>query len=122
MIPMFRPSSDVSNVYLCKDSVDMRKSINGLSILVQDALSLNPFSPSLFVFIHRKKDKLKILYWENNGFCLWYKRLEKDRFHWPKQLNEDQPTLTGQELNWLLDGYDLNQMKKHEKLTYHTVS
>jgi len=70
-------------VYLASGPTDMRKSINGLSILVEDALLLNPLSSQLFVFCNRQRNKLKILYWYNNGFWLFYRRLEKQRFYWP---------------------------------------
>jgi transposase len=66
-----RPLDD-AQVYLCRDVVDMRKSINGLSLLVEQTLALDPFSPQLFVFCNRKRDKVKILYWERSGFVLWY--------------------------------------------------
>ncbi len=68
-------------VYLCQETVDMRKSINGLSILVEAVLSLDPFAPHIFAFCNRKKDKVKVLYWEGNGFGRWYKRFEKHRVY-----------------------------------------
>ena len=71
---MIRPGDEIE-VYLCCDLVDMRKSINGLSILVEEALGLDPFAPRLFVFCNRKQDKIKILYWERTGFVLWYNQL-----------------------------------------------
>ena len=74
-----RPGGDVE-VYLCCDIVDMRKSINGLSAIVEQELEVSPFSTHLFVFCNRRRDKIKILYWERSGFVLWYKRLEKQRF------------------------------------------
>ena len=98
-----RPDDDVS-VYLCREVVDMRKSINGLSILVEEVLSLDPFGPMLFVFCNRKRDKVKILYWERTGFVLWYKRLEKNRFAWS-----------------LLDGIDVFALKPHEEVSFETV-
>jgi transposase len=101
-----RPAEDVE-VYLCREVVDFRKSINGLS---------------LFVFCNRKRDKLKILYWERSGFVLWYKRLEKQRFPWPKRDTSDVLTMTGRELNWLLDGIDLFRIRPHEALSYKSVS
>jgi len=115
-----RPGDDVE-VYLCLDVVDMRKSINGLSILVEQALGLDLFAPKLFVFCNRKRDKVKILYWERSGFVLWYKRLEKDRFPWPDAQSDAVVSMTGRELNWLLDGIDLFRLKPHASLSYESV-
>lgn len=117
---MMRPGDDVE-VYLCRECVDMRKSINGLSILVEQTLGFDPFAPTLFAFCNRKRDKIKILYWERTGFVLWYKRLEKNRFAWPLSGDEEIVTLTGRELNWLLDGIDVFAMKPHEELSFETV-
>ena len=118
---MMRPANDLPRVYLCREPVDMRKSINGLSALVEGTLALDPFASHLFVFCNRKRDKVKCLYWESNGFCLWYKRLEKQRFHWPTHLSGEVITLTGQQLNWLLDGFDLRHWQPHAALHYQTV-
>ena len=118
---MMRPSKDLPCVYLCTHPVDFRKAIGGLSLLVEDELALNPFDPTLFVFINRRKDKIKILYWEKNGFCLWYKRLEKQTFKWPREFDTDTLTLTGEQLNWLLDGFDLWRNKPHDSLDYQSV-
>jgi transposase len=115
-----RPGGDVA-VYLCRDIVDMRKSINGLSILVEQAMGLDLFAEKLFVFCNRKRDKVKILYWERSGFVLWYKRLEKDRFPWPDERAEAVVSMTGRELNWLLDGIDLFRLKPHASLSYESV-
>ncbi len=115
-----RPGEDVE-VFLYRGVVDMRKSINGLSILVEQALGLDPFAQQLFVFCNRKRDKVKILYWERSGFVLWYKRLEKDRFPWPDERADAVVTMTGRELNWLLDGIDLFQLKPHASLSYASV-
>ena len=98
----------------------MRKSINGLSILVAEQLELDPLSGHLFVFCNRKRDIIKILYWDRNGFCLWHKRLEKDRFQWPKT-EEDVLAVYGHELTWLLDGLSLEQREAHVRLSYKTV-
>lgn len=119
---MMRPSNTLTSVYLCVKPVDFRKSIGGLSVLVEQELLLNPFEPALFVFINRRRDKIKILYWEKNGFCLWYKRLEKHTFKWPIRAPSDTVTLTGEELNWLLDGFDLWVNKPHQTLHYQSVS
>lgn len=116
-----RPVEDIE-VYLCREVVDFRKSINGLSALVEAQLRLDPFGAQLFVFCNRKRDKLKILYWERSGFVLWYKRLEKQRFPWPDEGPEAVVTMTGRELNWLLDGIDLFQLRPHEDLSYQSVA
>jgi transposase len=73
----------VEKVYLAQGNTDLRKLIDGLAILVQEAFELDPFSPCLFVFCNRKRDKVKILQWDHNGFCLHYRRFEKGTFHWP---------------------------------------
>ncbi len=119
---MMRPAESVV-VYLCREVVDMRKSINGLSILVEEGLGLDPFAETLYVFANRKRDKVKILYWERSGFVVWYKRLEKARFPWPDAGGEDETTfvVTGRELNWLLDGIDWLRVRPHEELSYRTV-
>jgi len=102
-----RPEADAGTVYLCREPVDFRKSISGLAVLVEQALGLDPFAHALYVFTNRDRDRIKLLYWERNGFCLWYKRLERQRFVWPRHLRGASVTLTVQELNWLLDGFDL---------------
>jgi len=94
----------------------MRKSINGLSILV-DEYELDPFSGNLFAFCNRRRDKLKILYWDYNGFCLWYKRLEQHCFRWPQSAAEVME-IDRRELDWLLTGLDLYQPSAHGSLAY----
>jgi len=106
-------------VYLAVGSTDMRKAINGLSIMVEQAMELNPFSGDLFVFCNRARTIIKILYWDQNGFCLWHKRLEKHRFVWPK-VPEDVITIGPKELGWLLSGLDFT--RAHHKLHYKAVA
>lgn len=115
-----RPSDEIP-VYLCRKFVDMRKSINGLSILVEEGLSRDPFARGLFVFCNRQRDKIKILYWERTGFVLWYKRLEKHRFAWSLPGAAEITELTGRELNWLLDGIDVFAFRPHEEIYFETV-
>jgi transposase len=117
-----RPSKDLPAVYLCRDVVDFRKGINGLAVLVEETLKRNPFSEQLFVFCNRRRDRVRILYWERNGFCLWQKRLEKARFKWPRRVKDDLIVLSGQQLNWLLDGYDVMRLKPHARLYYSSIS
>ena len=118
---MMRPDPGLPTVYLCVEPVDFRKAIQGLSLLVEQELELNPFEAALFVFINRRRDKLKILYWEKNGFCLWYKRLEKQRFKWPTGHSGATITLNGEQLNWLLDGFDLWKNQPHDSLYFNSV-
>lgn len=115
---MFIP--DQTNTYLALGITDMRKSINGLSILVEDQLELDPFSGHLFVFCNKKRNIIKILYWDRNGFCLWHKRLEKDRFKWPVT-EEEVIEIDHRELNWLLDGLGIRQEGAHKALMYNTL-
>ncbi len=116
---MFTPSSGI-RVYLAIGNTDMRKAINGLSILVENSLSLNPFSGSLFVFTNRRRNILKVLYWDRNGFCLWQKRLEKHRFRWPEPGCEV-VEIGGQELFFLLEGLDLSRIQGHGRLVYTAI-
>ena len=118
---MIRPGVELSETYICTEAVDFRKQINGRAALVQDELSLDPFSEHLFVFTNRRKDRVKMLYRERNGFVLWMKRLERERFRWPRG---ESPTvrLSGQELNWLLDRFDLAQWRPHQRLDYQWVA
>ena len=118
---MMRPANDLPEVYLCRDIVDFRKGINGLAVLVEAELERDPFSEHLFVFCNRKRDKVKILYWERNGYCLWQKSLERAKFKWPRKSLNEVISLTGQQLNWLLDGYDIMAMQAHKRLHYHSV-
>ena len=118
---MMRPRPNTTTVYLCVEHVDFRKSINGLSIMVEEVFELNPFDPAMFVFTNRQRDKIKILYWEKNGFCLWYKRLEKERFKWPKEPSSEPLILSGEQLNWLLDGFDIFSQKPHQELHFKSV-
>jgi transposase len=110
-------SSVQTKVYLAIGNTDMRKAINGLSILVQESMELDPFSGHLFVFCNRKRNIIKILYWDRNGFCLWSKRLEKHFFRWPESC-EEVMKIDQRELMWLVDGLEINQQKAHERLSY----
>lgn len=82
----------------------MRKSINGLSSIVESSFALDPFGNALFVFCNRSRDTLKILEWDGDGFWLHFKRLEKGRFKWPTQGDSATMTLTTEELTFLLGG------------------
>ena len=113
---MIRPSDTIERVLVYSKPVDFRKAVDGLSIIVEESMGVSPFTGTLFVFTNRQRDKVKILCWERNGFVLWYKRLEKERFLWPDKQG-DVVILNGQQLNWLLDGYDIRRLHPHQKIT-----
>uniref|UniRef100_UPI00403EB991 IS66 family insertion sequence element accessory protein TnpB n=1 Tax=unclassified Siminovitchia TaxID=2837530 RepID=UPI00403EB991 len=108
-------------VYLACGSTDLRKSIDGLAVIVRECFDLDPFSPSLFVFCNRKRDKLKILQWEHNGFWLHYRRLERGTFHWPSEKDSAPMHISPRQLRWLLDGLTLDQKKAHREVTARTI-
>ncbi|EKE05572.1 MAG: hypothetical protein ACD_19C00214G0002 [uncultured bacterium] len=108
-------------VYLATEPCDMRKSINGLSVMVQEQFNLDPFSSAMFVFCNKSRDKLKLLFWQHNGFWLCYRRLETGKFFWPKNNDKDVITIEPRALNWLLDGLELEQKKAHPKVYARTI-
>lgn len=114
--------SSFEAIYLHREFVDFRKSIDGLSGFVSE-LGLDVFKRYLFVFCSRDRSKLKILYWDRTGFALWYKRLEKERFYWPKKMTElDVVIIDREKLHWLLDGIDVWKIRSHETLNFSKVS
>lgn len=120
MTVIMRPSPLLTEVYLYRQPIDFRKSYRGLSALVECELGHNPFDGGLFVFSNKQRTKIKCLFWESTGFVLYYKALVEDRFKWPKG-NDALLTITGQQLNWLLDGFDISAMKGHQERHYDTV-
>ena len=115
-----RPSLTLSKVYLHLKPVDFRKGFLGLSAIVECELGHNPFEGYLYAFTNRHKNKIKCLFWDNTGFVLYYKSLSEEKFKWPNSENE-LINITGQQINWLLDGYDISTMKPHKKLHYESV-
>lgn len=96
---------------------DMRKSINGLSQLIASEMGENPSDGRLYIFANKQRDKIKILYWEKNGFCLWYKRLEGGKFKLPA-ISEAKLALTAEQLQWLLSGLDIKKLTGFASLKY----
>ncbi len=115
------PALPSIQVYLATGITDMRKSINGLSMLVAEHLEMDPLSGHLFAFCNRKRDIVKVLYWDRNGFCLWQKRLEKDTYKWPETGADAMPLGIG-ELHWLTEGLSLVQENAHRRLAFSMVS
>ena len=106
---------EFSNIYISSNPTDMRKSITGLSTLVQEELEKNLFSSSLFIFMNQKRNILKILYWDKTGFAIWLKKLEKEKF--PKPPSESKcMELSEEELNSFLSGINVWRQKPHATL------
>ena len=110
---------DNSRVYLALGSTDMRKANNELSVLVEQAMDLNPFSSDLFVICNWRQNNIQILYWDENVFCPWRKRLEEHRFKWPRQ-SKQVLAINREQLNWLLAGLDFSTA--HQRLYYQRAS
>ncbi|HEY4002894.1 MAG TPA: IS66 family insertion sequence element accessory protein TnpB [Candidatus Xenobia bacterium] len=112
---------DRVQVYIGIGSVDMRKSIDGLSLLVSQQWSLDLFTGHMFAFTNRRRTVVKVLYWDSNGFALWQKRLDKDRFKWPES-REEVMRIGHREFRWLLEGLDIRVHQGHAELHYSAVA
>lgn len=95
-------------IWLYPMPIDFRKQTDGLVMLIADHLQLNPTSGQIFIFRNRHANKIKILYWERNGFWLCYKRLEQGRLKFP-QINDTAMSLTSEQFSWLLSGLDFEK-------------
>jgi transposase len=120
MTKIMRPNMNLTQVYLYSQPIDFRKSFRGISAIVECELGHNPFEGHLYAFTNKQRNKIKCLFGEDNGFVLYYKSLEEDKFIWPKG-SEDLMTLNGHQINWLLDGLDLSVLQGHKKLDYERV-
>ena len=98
-----------TRVYIASEPVDFRRQIDGLALIVQDTLEMDPFCAHLFVFTNKQKDKLKLLYWHHNGYVLIYKRLEKGRFVWPSSSGAPL-CISVRELHSLIEGGDIARL------------
>lgn len=107
---MLRDLTAGTQVYLVTGYTDLRRSIDGLAEIVQGQLHLNPFSKALFLFCGRRRDRIKGLLWEGDGFLLLYKRLDNGNFQWPRNETEAR-LLTPQQTRWLLEGLMIEQPK-----------
>lgn len=105
-------------IYLCTSPTDMRKGFDTLAALIRDFLGYDPLSGHLFLFVSRGKDRLKILYWDADGFALWYKRLEEGTFRLPRASAEATGVeLKASELAMLLEGIDLRSIKRGKRFS-----
>lgn len=113
---MLSDFSGAERVYIACGYTDLRRGIDGLALLVQQQFRLDPFTNTLFLFCGRRRDRIKALYWEGNGFVLLYKRLEQGSFQWPRSENEAK-LLTPQQYRWLMEGLSIEQPKAHKEVT-----
>ena len=109
-------------VYLSCGHTDMRKSINGLMMIVENSFKLDPFTGAIFVFCNRRRDRIKILEWDTDGFWLYFKRLEKGHIKWPEPGDTPTMTLTGEDLTVLLGGVRVELKLKRNEVTERKVS
>ena len=116
---MFRFDKELK-VYLHRTPIDFRAGINSLATMVEQVLELDPFAKALYVFCNRRRNRVKILAWDRNGFWMMLKRLEEDRFVWPDEASV--PTLTVEQLHWLLEGIDVAVVQRHPQRLYERVS
>ena len=99
-------------MYIACGYTDLRRGIDGLASLVQQQFQMDPFQRALFLFCGRRRDRIKALYWEGDGFLLLYKRLESGSFQWPRNGVEVQQ-LRAQQYRWLMEGLSVEQPKAH---------
>lgn len=109
-------SEYTGKVYLACGFTDLRMGIDGLSAMVQQQFLLDPFNSSLYLFCGRRKDRIKGLLWEGDGFLLLYKRLENGRYQWPRSTQEA-VSITEQQYRWLMEGLEIDQPKALKPLT-----
>ena len=110
--------ADDIKILVCTQPIDMRKSINGLVVLVIETLKQNPQSKQMFLFYSKSKDKIKAIVWDKNGFILLYKKLEKERFIFPQDIHSTCLEINGDLLKWLLQGFDFYRLKHHPELKF----
>jgi transposase len=113
---MFRLGADLP-VYLHRDPIDFRAGINSLAVLVQETMEVDSFQPAVFAFCNRRRDRVKLLFFDRSGFVPVLKRLGKDKFCWPRR-QVLIVSMTTEELHWLLDGIDVDAMVRHPVRQY----
>lgn len=113
---MFRLAAD-AQVYLHREPIDFRAGINSLAVLVEETMGVDPFVPAVFAFCNRRRDRMKLLFFDRSGFVLVLKRLREDKFRWPRR-QETVVRLTTEQLHWLLDGIDIDAMVRHPARQY----
>lgn len=97
-----------AKIYLIPEPVDFRKSVDGLTVIIQEVLKMDPMEKACFVFCNKQHDKIKIIEWDFNGFWLFYKRLESGKFKWPKS-TVPVITISKEQYEWLMNGLNIHQ-------------
>jgi len=103
-------------IYLCKEPTDMRRSFDSLAMMVQGVIKQDPLSGHVFVFCNKRGNSLKLLYWDRDGYAIWYKRLEKGTFKIPLNVTEDQG-LEHHQLAMMLEGIDFTKIKRTRRFS-----
>jgi transposase len=114
---MMRPI-EFTKIYLYRPSIDFRLSISGLTAFIVGQMQLNPMDKILVAFTNKRRDRIKMIYWDRTGFCMWYKILNEEKFKWPRKISDEILCLTQEQLYWLLDGYDYVKLRPHKTLEY----
>lgn len=105
-----------TRIFVAAGATDMRKGFNGLQGIITSVLEQDPLSGHLFLFVNRRRDKLKILYWDGDGLAIWYRRLEQGTFQMPSIApDEKSAEIRSEELTMLLRGIDLNSAKRRKR-------
>ena len=111
--------ADEARIFIYFKPVDMRKAIDGLSSLVMSCLDESPQSGDIYLFRNKRGNKIKLIFWDRNGFVMYYKRLDKGGFKFPKNIDTDSITITRERLDWLLMGFDF--MSGHTAMTPNSI-
>jgi len=104
----------IEKVHLALGATDLRKSVDGLALIVEYVLKMDPFSSHLFAFCNKRQNLIKILVWDNNGFWIHYKRLENGYFRWPEKGSGASVSISERQFRWLLDGLNIDQKNAHK--------
>jgi transposase len=116
---MFRLAPDL-RVYLHCEPIDFRAGINSLAIVVEQSMGLDPFERAVFAFCNRRRDRIKLLLYDRSGFLMILKRLEQDKFPWPRR-QQTVLALTTEQMHWLLDGIDIEVVRRHPERQYRSA-
>jgi transposase len=106
-----------TRIFVALDATDMRKGFDGLYAIVENTLRQDPLSGALFLFVNRRRDRLKVLYWDGDGLAIWYRRLEQGTFQFPQSTSGDATSveIRSDEFTMLLRGIDLNSVKRRKR-------